>query len=267
LMRGAADARGFAAAPLPWQRGAADARQGEVVRLTGSPEPYTARIRTDGVREGDLVIDLALLGALDIGTEEGKRRFTALARVFVERHGVLRAQRYGEEMADLHRDAALVNRLLGLHVDLQSLGERPTKQALRDLRRRWARGLSAIAPSAAAAREEEFPALLAEVLARLISEGLKGCTLAAELQPAREGRIPNVVYSLRAADLLALAYAQLSLLVTGRVPLSTCRDPACGRWFAVSDPRQKYCTPEHGTRHRVREYARRRRAAAKKAPA
>jgi predicted RNA-binding Zn ribbon-like protein len=47
----------------------------------------------------------------------------------------------------------------------------------------------------------------------------------------------------------------------GRDRLRRCAAPGCGRWFAASRPRQRWCSPTCGNRARVARFQQRRRAA------
>lgn len=74
-------------------------------------------------------------------------------------------------------------------------------------------------------------------------------------EPAPPG---DFVLTLRPPNLLARAYVEVALDMTGGVPVSAC--PVDGRPFPVRDPRQIYCSEQCAGRARYRRFATRKKA-------
>jgi hypothetical protein len=112
---------------------------------------------------------------------------------------------------------------------------------------------------APAADDDELRQQASVAVAWLVSEGLKGAEerLEADVQwgygPDEGGGDPGQLHlSVHPPSLLALIYHQLAMLFTGRVPLSTCDE--CGRFYAMDDPRKRFCSPTCANRSRRRRW-------------
>jgi hypothetical protein len=260
--------RAFDPAPLRWRRGQGRLRAGFVI--VDEPAEYDAVIDPDRIRPGqpNVLRDLAAL-SVERAEPTGAERRRRLLR-FVEDHGLLTASREGRErVEDFYRAADGVAMLLALHVGLHTASAGRRHQQLYD---DWSRFLALQAPQAADNPPEHYPLLLTHALLlpgvnRGVGGvgGLRDCTVQVEVvSRAVDWRRPNLGFAIRAPNLLGLAYLQLAFLVTGGVPLLTCKDPACGRVFMPEHSLQEFCEPAHSARYRGRRAQRERRS---KAPA
>jgi hypothetical protein len=92
------------------------------------------------------------------------------------------------------------------------------------------------------------------LLAALVSKGLEGSQIAVDAAyMTHEGAGPDeFMYDIDTSDLLGFVYHDLAMKITARIPLRTCEQ--CSRFYPVSDPRQRFCSPECAGRARYRRH-------------
>jgi len=99
--------------------------------------------------------------------------------------------------------------------------------------------------------DEQFLRDAAIAVADIVSASLEGTD--ERLAILADGDRPVMwVFDARTPDLLTTIYHQVALLVTASIPLRACADAECRRWFSMTDPRQRYCSPAHAARVRQR---------------
>ncbi len=206
------------------------------------------------ITERDLVFDLAAV------------RTPTDAVEFVRRYGLLRHSEPGgdlrEPWADWEQTATHLSATLRLASTLQAAvaGDADALRALRDGFEPAVRPLFA----ARAANDDELLAQMSILVAWMLSSGLEGCQERVEAEVDWDvgedgGAGPPARYRLavEAPDLVGHAYHAAALLVTTRYPLAECEDD--GRFFLVSDPRQRFCSPRCASRARRRRWVHARR--------
>ena len=196
------------------------------------------------------------------------------AIAFVRRYGLLR---HGPDDADLREpfsqwqaDATTLAGMLAMTraVRASAAGD---EDASAELWQVWEPGLRR-AFQAPAADDDELRQQASVAVAWLVSEGLKGAEerLEADVQwgygPEEGGGDPGQFHlSIHPPSLLALIYHQLAMLLTGRVPLGTCEE--CGRFYAMDDPRKRFCSPTCASRSRRRRWRERQDGGSRPGPA
>ena len=111
--------------------------------------------------------------------------------------------------------------------------------------------------------DEELMIGASQALAALISDGLAGVELRMNsdvewrVGPGGEtGRPDGFRLAPQISDLVGLAYYELALLITERVPMAACGE--CERFFIVDDPRRRFCSTTCANRSRRRRWRERR---------
>jgi len=95
------------------------------------------------------------------------------------------------------------------------------------------------------------------LLTNRVSQKLADCGLRLAANVQAEGAVGMFCLSPATASPLHHAYFQLAQLLANDVPLATCAEPLCARFFEQTDPRQHYCSPTCANRARQRRWAER----------
>lgn len=231
-------ARPVRAEPTTWLRGVATIAGEWIVLDPARAEEY------EPYGETELVFDLANI------------RRPPEALVFVQRYGLLRhgpgAGSFRERFADFESEALAFHGLLHLCAFLRRAvnGDAEALGWLRDVWQPHQRPMF----QAAAADDGELLMQVSKVIALVISEGLNG-TEQGIVSGAEWGDPPALdrfMLAARPPDLLGYAYHQVAMLLVNRVPTAPCQD--CGRYFLVTDQRQRYCSKTCGNRARHRRW-------------
>ena len=223
-----------------WVRGAARIDGGLVV----VDEPYvewTPEIHGDRVGPGDPIVELAAIRD-PVGVVEFANRFGLLWHDASCEHR--------ESLQAWDNEAKLLKTIIGLYVDVQTVSAERTPDRLRELRLVWQPLVGG------AASDAEFVVDAARVVADVVSKKLADAPGVQERVAvlARPDRVEQFVFESEASTLLALLYHQAAVLMVAYAPMRACTDPRCGRFFTLTDRRQKFCSPQHATRARVRRH-------------
>jgi hypothetical protein len=155
-------------------------------------------------------------------------------------------------LVEFEQQATLLANLARLYEQIGVVIRRSTPEGLNRLRSDWGERIQPMFPDRPAQSDEEFLTLASEGLADLVSAGLKGVQERVSLRARAADLWPRGwLFDSEAPDLLTHCYHQFAMLMTGQVPIAQCADPTCGRFFGLTDPRMRYCSPEHGNRVRV----------------
>lgn len=231
----------------PWLRGPTTLEDGWVQVDAARAEEWTPRYRGDRVGPGDPVVELAAVRTPDD------------ARAFAERFGLLYAWPgwpdkptgpWRQHWDQWDRNAAVLRLVLGLYEDVRAAMAGTTAQD--DVRAKWQAVVQEGFPGRTWATDQEFVRDAAVAVADLVSGFLEGTDERLGVLAGDGGTPVMWVFDPRTPDLLTTIYHQVALLVTASAPLRSCSDPKCGRWFTLSDPRQRYCTRAHADRVRQR---------------
>jgi hypothetical protein len=240
---------------LLWRRGPARVSGTFVLLETARSNEYRPLIRADGVREGDLLVDLANLAQPGRSAERDGVRFA-------EAHGMLwagpNAEQASESFIEWQVQATVLATTMSLYIDLNGLPGEPTPLELRRLRKAWERALEPFYPGAVSVTDEDFPTRMANALTSILNRGLQGTQERVDAAIGRDpdhGELRNFLIAFDPPDLLGAAYQQAALIVTGGVTMAVCADPKCSRFFHQLDRRARYCDPVHANRHRQRRFA------------
>jgi hypothetical protein len=220
-----------------WIRGTAKLEGGFVV-IDGPFVEWTPEVRGDRVGPGDPIVELAAV------------RDPADVLGFARRFGLLWHDASREPRESLEawiNEARLLSSLLRLYVDLRGVMNEPTPERLKDFRLVWQPLIGGKATDAA------FRVDAGRMLADVISSKLEGVQERVSVLASDDG-IERFVFDSEAPALLALIYHQFALLTVGHAYMRACADPRCGRFFTPTDGRQRFCSPQHATRARVRRH-------------
>jgi hypothetical protein len=230
-----------------WWRGPARA-EGEWISLDASRAEVFQPLS-----ESDLLFDLANV----------RRPDDAVA--FVRRYGLLHlgpgSSEPRERFSAFLSTAYTLTRLLGLHQLIRG-GVAGDKEALRTL---WEVVYPWLAPALEPQPETDEELLIgaSQALAALLSDGLAGVELRMNsdvewrVGPDGEtGRPDGFRLAPQIGDLVGLAYYELALHITERMPMAACGE--CERFFIVDDPRRRFCSTTCANRSRRRRWRERR---------
>jgi hypothetical protein len=175
---------------------------------------------------------------------------------FVERYGLLRqghataegkalGDEYRERWSEWKQEVSHLREVMAIWAALQ-LAEPDDARLLRAYFAHYNPG-----DAAAHATDYEVSQWVSEAVGLFVTEQLRDIEIL--LSPDlryRDGQAGSFRLAVQAATPLAHAYYELGHLFGERVPIPACRNPRCGRYFAQTDPRQKYCSPQCNAAHR-----------------
>jgi hypothetical protein len=238
--------RDLRVAPVQWLRGPANLNDGWVELDRQRAHPYTP------MEEVDLMYDLAAI----------RRPPDALA--FVQRYGLLRhgpgADKLRESFAEIETAALTLDTTIAWYLRIARVVRGDTEDANNAIREMWR-----LAPKlgehfdGTAKSDDELIDQATQLVAYWTNQGLIGVeskvTPSAHYTDPRgnRGEAGGFSMSAHATTLLGLAYHQLALTITMRIPLRECVE--CGRYFEIKDRRQRFCSPTCGSRARQRRFA------------
>jgi hypothetical protein len=207
-------------------------------------QEWVPTYRSDRLEAGDPLVELAAV------------KTAHDARAFAERFGLLYAwpsdpsAPWREHWDQWDHNARLLRFVLGLYEDVRGAMAGTTSPA--DVRAKWEHTLRQGYPDRTWASDQEFLRDAAVAVGDTVSAFLEGTDERLAVL-ADDDRPVMWAFDPRTPDLLTTIYHQVALLVTASAPLRSCADPKCGRWFTVTDTRQRYCTRAHADRVRQRK--------------
>jgi len=232
-------------AAMEWLRGPAKL-DGDWIELDRERSRTYAPIETT-----DLMYDLAAV----------RRPSDALA--FVQRYGLLRngpgAERLREPVADIEEEAHTLSTTLGLYVLIRRAVGDDAQESNDAMRQLWdnadklAEGFDNRAASG-----DELIDQATQLVTYWINQGLIGVDFtvtpsAHSVHPTLgRGRVGDFSLSAHSPTLLGSAYHQLALTIVNAHLLRACAE--CGKYFAVADKRQRFCSQTCGSRARQRRF-------------
>ncbi len=174
---------------------------------------------------------------------------------FAEQHGLLwhgpDAEDLLESFTDWWYEANDLRKILSLYLAWQQA--QAGTGSIRELRG-WlgqAQGL----------HDADVLAQAAALVVERISQKLAACPMRLAANMPTNGAAETFSLGPATASPLHHVYFQLAQLLVNDVPLATCAEPLCARFFDQSDRRQHYCSPTCANRARQRRWAQRARSA------